>query len=148
MLMSPAPIENPAVEAVFTSYPEQVRAGLLALRELIMETADATDGVGAIEETLKWGQPSYLTSETGSGSTIRVAPAGARSGFDYAMYFICSTSLVNVFESLFGDAFNYEGNRALMFSLVDEVPVDELRQCVRMALTYHKAEVGPVGGNG
>ena len=64
------------------------------------------------------------------------------------MYFICSTSLVNAFESLFGDAFNYDGDRALLFSVFDQPAVDELRQCVRMALTYHKAKVGPVGGNG
>jgi hypothetical protein len=143
--MSPAPIENAAVEAVFASYPEPVRAGLLKLRGLILETAEATDGVGTIEETLKWGQPSYLTGETSSGSTIRIAPADAKSGFDYAMYFICSTSLVSAFESLSSDVFSYEGERALLFSVGDEVPVDELRQCVRMTLTYHKVKLDPVG---
>jgi hypothetical protein len=31
----------------------------LALRRLIFETAKATKGVGALQETLKWGQPNY-----------------------------------------------------------------------------------------
>ena len=51
--------ENSGVEAVFRAYPKPVKAKLLALRRLIFDTARATEGVGALEETLKWGQPSY-----------------------------------------------------------------------------------------
>ncbi len=127
------------VVAVFESYPDAVRRELLVLRRLILDTADETDGVGAIEETLKWGQPSYLTSETGSGSTIRIAPAGSRSGFDYGMFFICHTNLVATFKELFGDRFVYDGNRALLFTIGSRIPEDELRACVAMALTYHLA---------
>ncbi len=63
---------DPAVEAVFSTYPKPIKAKLLALRRLIFDTAKTTSGVGALEETLKWGQPSYLTTETKSGSTIRI----------------------------------------------------------------------------
>ncbi len=63
---------DPAVEAAFGAYPAPVKAKLLALRRLIFDTAKRTKGVGALEETLKWGQPSYLTPETKSGSTIRI----------------------------------------------------------------------------
>jgi hypothetical protein len=42
-----------AVAAVFETYPAAMRARLLRLRELIIETAAATMGVGALEETLK-----------------------------------------------------------------------------------------------
>lgn len=136
----PNPVEAEDVAAVFASYPEAVRAPLLELRQLILDTADATDGVGPIEETLKWGQPSYLTSTTGAGSTVRVAPTGPRSDHDYAMYFICSTNLVETFEGLFGELFTYEGNRALLFSLDEAPPENELRECVAMALTYHQAK--------
>jgi hypothetical protein len=52
---------DPAVEAVFAAYPKPVKARLLALRRLILDIAKATEGVGALEEALKWGQPSYLT---------------------------------------------------------------------------------------
>jgi hypothetical protein len=64
-------LPNPAVDAVFSSYPKPIKTRLLALRRLILDTARNTKGVGALEETLKWGQPSYLTPETKSGSTIR-----------------------------------------------------------------------------
>ena len=125
------------VAAVFASYADAVRPGLLALRQLILETADSTVGVGDIEETLKWGQPSYITSESRSGSTIRIAPTGSKSPHDYAMYFICHTNLVESFENIFGDAFTYDGKRGLLFSVSKKIPENELRECVAWALTYH-----------
>lgn len=139
-MTEPASIEPADVAAVFASYPEAVRPGLFALRQLILDTAEETSGVGAIEETLKWGQPAYLTSETGSGSTIRIAPTGPKSERDYAMYFICHTDLVATFEHMFGDLFTYERNRALLFDAGDDIPEAELRECVAMALTYHQSK--------
>ena len=66
------PIQNPAVAAKFHNYPPQIRPKLMALRKIILETAANTAEVGEIEETLKWGEPAYLTSQSGSGSTIRI----------------------------------------------------------------------------
>lgn len=126
------------VAAAYDSYGEDVRLGLLEMRRLILETAEETQGVGPIEESIKWGQPAYRTVETGSGSTIRLAPAGRDSGYDYAMYFICSTNLIGQFEDLFGDTFTYDGERALLFKIGEPWPTDELRECVAMALTYHQ----------
>ncbi|MBH0099873.1 DUF1801 domain-containing protein [Salinibacterium sp. NSLL150] len=125
------------VAATFSDYPEPIRAELLTLRELILATASETDGVGTITETLKWGEPAYLTKETRSGSTIRIAPTNAKSAHDYAMFFICSTNLVSDFRAQFGDTFAYEGDRAVLFNVGDSIPADELRECVRQALTYH-----------
>ena len=125
------------VAATFASYDDRVRVELLALRQLILDTAAETAGVGAIDETLKWGQPSYLTPETGSGSTIRIAPSGPKSEHDYAMFFICHTNLVESFKDIFGGLLEYEGNRALLFRVGDARPTRELRACVAMALTYH-----------
>ena len=135
----PDSMPDPHVAAAFASYGDAVRHRLLRLRRLILETAAATDGVGRIEETLKWGQPSYLTSESGSGSTVRIAPTSS-PGADYGMFFICQTSLVSDFRALFGDRLAYEGNRALLFSIGDDIPEDELSQCIEMALTYHLAK--------
>lgn len=131
--------ETAAVAELFASYPDAVREALLVLRQLIADTAAEIDGVGTIEETVKWGQPSYVTSETGSGSTIRIAPTGPESVHDYAMYFICRTNLVSTFRTLFGDAFTYEKDRALLFTIGEPPPIDELRECVALALTYHRS---------
>jgi hypothetical protein len=50
-----AEFSDPAVEAVFSAYPRPLQSKLLALRRLIFDTAKATKGVGALQETLKWG---------------------------------------------------------------------------------------------
>lgn len=63
---------NGGIAAVFAAYPDAIRTRLLTLRAMILTTAEQIDGVGPLEETLKWGQPSYLTTQTGSGSTIRI----------------------------------------------------------------------------
>src|SRR6185369_1878003 len=88
---------DPAVEAIFQAYPGAVRKRLFALRRLILDTAATTAGVGRIEETLKWGQPSYLTTKPKSGSTIRIdqVPPGG-----YAVYVHCQTNLVATFREL------------------------------------------------
>jgi hypothetical protein len=126
---------DPAVEAVFDTYPKPVNAKLLELRRLILDTAKKTKGVGALEETLKWGQPSYLTPETKSGSTIRIDQVKAEAG-QYAVYFHCQTNLVETFRELYPEL-RYGGNRCIILDAKDKVPEAELRHCVALALTYH-----------
>jgi hypothetical protein len=41
---------DPALDGVFDAYPKPVKAKLLALRRLILDTAKATQGVGELEE--------------------------------------------------------------------------------------------------
>ena len=124
-----------AAPAIFDSYPKPVKAKLLALRRLILVTARTTKGVGAIEEALKWGQPSYLTTESKSGSTIRIDQVKAVPG-QYAVYFHCQTNLVETFRELYPDL-KYSGNRAILLNARDKLPRAELRHCVGLALTYH-----------
>jgi hypothetical protein len=126
---------DPAVDRVFDSYPKPVKAKLLALRRLIRDTARATSGVGALEETLKWGQPSYLTTESKSGSTVRIDQVKAEAG-RYAVYFHCQTNLVETFREIYPEL-NYSGNRAILLDAADKLPEAELRHCVALALTYH-----------
>lgn len=128
---------NSEVAAVFNAYPKTIRAKLMWLRQLIFDTAVETEGVGELEETLKWGQPSYLTSASRSGSTVRIDRAGAGQ---YAMYFNCQTTLVETFKDMFRDEFKYEGNRAIIFGENDKIPVEKLRYCISLALTYHLAK--------
>jgi len=106
------------------------------LRDLILEVAARTPGVGTLEEVLKWGEPAFVTAQTKSGSTVRIAWKKSRPT-QYAMYFNCQTTLVDSFKTMFPAAFRFEGNRALVFDEHDEVPVEALRICVAMALTYH-----------
>jgi hypothetical protein len=129
-------IDNAQVAAVFRSYPRGVAAKLRALRRLILEVAAVTEGVGEVQESLRWGQPSYLTARPRSGSTIRIDRVKSRPG-RYAMYFHCQTTLVDTFRRHYPSTFRYEGNRAIVFDESDEVPVGALRRCIALALTYH-----------
>ena len=127
-----------AAPAIFDRYPKPVRARLLALRELIFDTAKATKGVGAIEEALKWGQPSYLTLKSKSGSTVRIDQVEAVPG-QYAVYFHCQTNLVETFRELY-PGLNFSGNRAILLDAQEKLPEAELRHCIALALTYHLAK--------
>lgn len=130
-------IKNAEVVAVFEAYPPKFRRKLLRLRKLILETAESTDGVGEIEETLKWGEPAYLTSQSKSGSTIRIGWK-KRAPTQYAIYFNCQTNLVETFRELFSNDFKFDGNRSIVFNEDDIVPVEPLSFCIAAALTYHR----------
>jgi len=123
-----------AVDAVFKAYPQPARATLLALRRLILATARSTEGVGRIEEALKWGQPSYLTPETKSGSTVRIDHV---DGKQVAIYFHCQTNLITTFRELYPDQWHYGGNRCILLNADDKIDEAALRHCVALALTYH-----------
>jgi hypothetical protein len=131
------PIESAAVASVFEAYPPTMRRKLLALRALILDTAASAEGVGKLEETLKWGEPAYLTSQSRSGSTIRIGWKKS-APTQYAIYFNCQTTLVETFKTLFPQEFEFEGHRAIVFSEASVVPVDALAFCIEAALTYHR----------
>jgi hypothetical protein len=45
---------KPIVKQKFNLYPAHVKSKMESLRSLIFDTAKTTDGVGELEETLKW----------------------------------------------------------------------------------------------
>jgi hypothetical protein len=120
----------------FSAFPKPVRQKLLVLRQMIFDVAKKTPGVGELEEALRWRQPSYLTLETGSGSTIRIDQIKNETD-KYAMYFICTSGLVEDFKELYKGQMKFEGNRSIVFSAGDRLPEAALRHCISLALTYH-----------
>jgi hypothetical protein len=130
---------NPEVELVFANYPDSVRNRMLAMRKLVVETAAELDEITELEETLKWGEPSYLTK---NGSTIRM-DWKSKSPNQYAMYFKCTSRLVETFKIVFNGTFNFEGKRAIIFQMEDQIPKEELKNCIKAALTYHKVKHMP-----
>jgi len=69
------------------------------LRKLIFSVAMETPEIDDLEETLKWGEPSYLTI---GGSTVRVAWQ-ERNPDKYGIYFNCNSELVGTFRELYSD---------------------------------------------
>lgn len=125
--------KDPRVAEKIATYPMEVRLRMHHLRKLIIETAAGFEDIEELEETQKWGEPSYLVK---NGSTIRI-DWKPKSPNQYAMYFKCTSKLVPEFKSRFEDLFRYEKTRALLFDLNEELPEKEVKECVAMALRYH-----------
>ena len=125
------------VAAVLDGFPKPVRRRLLEVRGLIFETAARSAGVGSLTETLKWGEPAYLTEASGSGTTIRLGWLRS-SEPDCAILFNCRTTLVDSFRSQFPEAFAYHKNRAILLHASGPLPEAPLSICLSMALTYQR----------
>jgi len=106
------------VEKVLDSYPAGIRKRMEVLRNLILRTAARTEGVGVITETLKWGEPAYLTEASKSGSTIRMGWK-ASSPDHYALYFNCRTTLVDTFRTLARHCRDFRRNEG--------VPIEDIK---------------------
>lgn len=126
---------DPKVDEIFANYPIYVREKMDFLRSLVIETAEE-EGIDELEETLKWGEPSFVTK---NGSTLRM-DWKERSPGQYAMYFQCSSRLVETFRMVFNHTFQYEGKRAIVFQLDQKIPELELKECIKATLTYHKVK--------
>jgi len=135
-------IENPEVKKLFNSYPKSINRKLNFLRQLIIETATEIADTGKLEETFKWGEASYVSK---NGSTIRV-DWKPKTPDQYSMYFHCKTQLVETFKELYCDIFKFDGNRAIVFDVTDEIPINQLKHCIRLSLTYHKIKNLPMLG--
>lgn len=135
-------ISDSKVIEVFDNYPKPVKKQLLELRKLVLKTASEIDGLEKIEETLKWGEPSYLTKY---GSTIRM-DWKERNPEQYAIYFQCTSSLVETFKIIYKHTFKFDGKRAIVFQLNDKIPKAALKHCIALALQYHKVKQLPLLG--
>lgn len=125
---------NSAVEAVFSGYPESHKTHLFGLREMILDTAESLKLPDGVEETLKWGEPSYLPIKRQVGSTVRL---GKFDDSRVGLYFNCQTMLVEGFRSMYGDELIYSKNRAVLFKLDEPLPEKIITICARKALRYH-----------
>ncbi len=123
------------VAEVFQSYQAAQRGTLLKLRQMILDTAERNN-LGEIVETLKWGQPAYITRNR-TGSTIRLGWSSKKPE-RASLFFICTTDLISRFRDLYADQFSFEGNREIYFETSAPLPRTPLGHILTMALTYHK----------
>ena len=124
---------NLSVKRKFETYPANISILLHNLRDLILSVAKQ-DGICDITETLKWGEPSYIST---IGSTIRF-DWKAKYPDQYCLYFNCKTSLIETFKEVYSDTFTYDGNRAIIFRIGQNLPLTELSHCISMSLRYKR----------
>ena len=130
---------DPEVDRVFEDYPDDVRDKIILIRNIIIDAAHEAPEIEKLVETLKWGEPSYLAKH---GSTVRV-DWKAKNPSQYAIYFKCTSKLVPTFKKIYGDLFTFEGNRAIVFNMDEDIPIMELKNCIRTALEYHRRKNKP-----
>ncbi len=130
---------NSLVKDHVNDFPESAQSKFFEIRGLIRDIAEQ-NGLGQIEETLKWGQPAYLCR---FGSTIRVDWNREAESID--VFFNCKTCLVETFKEVFGDEFHYRGNRVIEMALNKPLP-RSLESCFLMALNYHRLKKTPLLG--
>jgi len=131
---SPSEVMEESVARAFAEFPDDIYAKLFDVRSLVFQTATETAGVGEVVETLKWGQPSYLTERPKSGTTIRF---GVSKDDRPALFFHCQTSLISEFRDIYDGQFDFEGNRCLILRDDADDQQDALEYCISQALTYH-----------
>ncbi len=119
-----------AVETVLAGYPPACAARLRAVRALIFAVARDLAGSGAVHETLKWGQPSYVV-KTGTPLRLGIGASG-----EPALLVHCQTTLIAQARDMFSDVLTFEGHRAICLSVERDLPEVPLRQVIRWALTY------------
>lgn len=123
------------IESVFARYEPEVQACLRKLRAIIFDVAEE-ENAGPLEETLKWGQPSYLTNRSKAGTTVRI-DADQSNGGRVALYVNCQTSLVGEWRERFDD-FSFGGNRSVHLASLEDIDRTEVRMMIADALTYHR----------
>jgi len=129
------------IKEKFDSYPEHIRPLILQLRELVFSVAKELN-LGEIDETLKWREPSYQVK---SGSPVRM-DWKSKSPNQYFLFFHCQTKLIDTFRELYSEALEFEGNRAIVLRVNDDIPNKVIRHCIELAMTYKNVKHLPLLG--
>ena len=107
---------------------------LQEIRTRIYELAAMNDQVGSIEESLKWGQPSYATVKPKSGTPIRLDVFDEQH---IAIFVSCQSNLIARLREIYGYDLEFSKNRAIVLAKDKPLNFTVLDDCLMRALTYH-----------
>lgn len=123
------------VQRVFDACTVQNRTGLLRLRSLIFACASDHPQIGSVVESLRWGQPAYLTPATGAACSLRI---GAQRDDGFGLFVHCKTDLIATFLAGPGAGQRSAGKRAILFRDVADIQAAPIGMLIAGALTYHQ----------
>jgi hypothetical protein len=129
------------VQDKFDRYPKHVAPLLLKLRSIMFSVAEDCN-LGTVEETLKWGEPSYLVK---GGSAVRM-DWKPQTPDRYFLFFHCQTKLVDTFRELYSSSLEFQGNRAIVLGVEKELPEKVIRHCIALAFRYKAIKHLPLLG--
>ena len=133
---------NPMIQKVIEQYPKVAQQAFEQLHQCIYTAADELN-INNIEETLKWGEPSFLVK---SGSTIRIDWKAKTPDHIY-IFFNCKSLLIPTIRELYCDSLYTIDNRAIRLGLAQPLNKQTLTHCFSMALNYHNIKNQPLLGN-
>ncbi len=129
------PYSNTGIADAYARFSDPERTILLAVRRLIYRLATETTGVGAIEESLKWGSPSYLAVSPRTGTPLRL---DRHTGDEntVGIYVHCQSRVMEQFKVVHPSSPRTLGARALLLHTDKALPTAALCDFLLIALTY------------
>ena len=129
------PFASDQVADAFSRFNPAEHATLLAVRGLIHELATETPGVGTLEESLKWGSPSYVTVSPRTGTPIRLDRHNSDEN-TVGVYVHCQSRVMEQFKVVHPSSPRTLGARALLLHTDKALPLAALSDFLLIALTY------------
>lgn len=117
------------IQAFYPKYSVLEKQKLTEVQDLIHKVAEESDI--DITESVKWGQLSFATP---NGTPIRIDKF---SDTQVALFVHCQTHLIETWRSLFSDTLSFSKNRAIVISLDEPLPEEQLKICIDQAFNYH-----------
>ncbi|WP_390914400.1 hypothetical protein [Pseudosulfitobacter sp. SM2401] len=130
-------LSNPLASAIQV-WPKPAQNQFHAIRAIVQDAAKTAE-IGALSETLKWGQPSWMPQKSGIGSTLRVAWSDKHPD-EIGLFVNCNSTLSEQIRTLYPASFRYQGNRALYLGLSAPLPEQAIHHCAHLTLTYHRTK--------
>ena len=113
----------------------------LSIRQIIFDIAQELS-LEPVSESLKWGGVSFSVS---SGSPIRIDWKADTPEVCY-IFFNCQTKLVDTYRELYSNQLQFKGNRAILLPVSSPLPINLIKHCLSLALTYKKVKHLPLLG--
>lgn len=132
--MEPA---SAALQSRIATWPETAQQRLWQCRALFLAVAEAA-AVGPLDETLKWGQPSWRPVKPRTGSTLRM-DWNPKFPDKVSLFVDCKTDLAARMREIYPDLPVNDGRRHLAIDLAAPLPEQAISHLAEMTLTYHRA---------
>ena len=101
----------------------------------LFDSVAAEAGIGALDNSLKWGQPSWRPIKPRTGATLRLGWSNAAPD-TLSIYVDCKTNLAARFSDIYPAIVN-DGRRMISFSMPLDGQQTALRHLAAMTFTYH-----------
>lgn len=116
-------------------WSEPAQNALWSCRAVFHDIA-AQNALGPLDETLKWGKPSWRPKRPRTGSTLRM-DWQPNAPHRLSLFVDCKTDLAARMADLYADVLTNDGRRAMGLALTAPLPEQAIAHLAQMTFTYH-----------